>query len=114
MFCPKCGKELEEKAKICPACNAEVFHLWQEKGLKELWGREDAMSLLSTLRRSMFIFSVLMALGFVLALLTIMTNSIILIRLLLVGIIIILTSSSLLVVGDFRVRINILKKKIHS
>ncbi|MBU4190656.1 MAG: zinc ribbon domain-containing protein [Candidatus Thermoplasmatota archaeon] len=114
MLCPKCGKKIEGEPKICPGCGKDIFYIWQQSGIKELWGREDAMFSLNAVRRNMFMFSGLMILGFVLAVSGIITSNVALIRLLFTGIILVLATASLLVIGYFRLRMIHLKKKSHS
>jgi hypothetical protein len=114
MFCPKCGKELRGKPEICQFCNADIPSILQESGLKELWGREDAMFSFNAVRRNMFIFSGLMIFGFVLAVSGIMASNVALIRLLFTGIIVVLATASLVVIWHFRLRMIHLKKKSHS
>jgi len=113
MFCPKCGKKIEGNPKICPFCNTDISNIWQKSGIKELWGREDAMFSFHKVKQDMFIFSGLMFLGFVLTAIGIIICDITLIRLLFTGIIIILSASLLFILGYFRMRETHLKKKLH-
>ncbi|MDI6916256.1 MAG: zinc ribbon domain-containing protein [Thermoplasmatales archaeon] len=114
MFCPKCGKKIEGEPKICPGCGEDIFYIWQQSGIKELWDREDAMFSFNRVRQNMFIFSGLMVLGFVLAVLGIIICDITLMRLLFTGIVIILAASLLFILGYFRMRLIHLNKKLHS
>jgi uncharacterized membrane protein YvbJ len=110
MFCPKCGKKIEGEPRICQGCSEDISYIWQQSGIKELWSKEDALFSLDRVKQNMFIFSGLMVLGFVLAVLGIIICDVILMHLLFTGIVIILAASLLFILWYFRMRLIHLKK----